>query len=129
MSNRPQCTDGYAQVLAEFGQSLLKGGEQRLELFSLEVKEEKLRMTQLFILISAALIGLWLGLTFACATLVYLLWDTHPLATLVTLGLLSFAGGTLCFILGRRCWQNAPAPFSASLEELRSDQSCLSKNN
>jgi uncharacterized membrane protein YqjE len=109
-----------------FARRLLTIGENRLELLTVEVQEERERLLHAFLLaLGAAAFGLLAGLTLTAA-IVILLWAWSHVAVLLTLTALYAAAG-IC--LWRRLagllrnWQT----LSASLDQLRKDRSCLEK--
>lgn len=99
----------------------------RLELFSLEAREERDRAVSLAAFAVIAAIAALLALMALSAFVVVLFWDEHRLAAL--------AGVTIVYLLvalwavqrlksGRG---DAPAPFAATLAELKRDAAWLSK--
>jgi uncharacterized membrane protein YqjE len=110
----------------QFARRLATIGENRLELFLLEVQEEHQRFVHAFLLaLGAAAFGLLAGLTLSAAIVVWL-WACSPVAVLFTLtGLYAAAGVYLYrrFSGLRQNWQS----FSASLDQLRKDRACLEK--
>jgi uncharacterized membrane protein YqjE len=105
---------------------LLTIGENRLELLTVEVQEEREHLLHAFLLaLGAAAFGLLTGLTLTAA-LVIGLWTYSPLGVLLTLTVLYAAAGIgLCWRLKLllRDWQT----LSASLGQLRKDRACLEK--
>jgi len=117
---------GLAATSKDFARRLLSIGENRLELLTVEVQEERERLLHAFLLaLGVAAFGLLAGLTLTAA-IVVLLWAWSPVAVLLILTALYGAGG-IC--LWRRLtkllhdWQT----FSASLDQLRKDRECLEK--
>jgi len=110
----------------EFARRLLTIGENRLELFTLEVQEERARLLRALLLaLGAAVFGLLAAMTLTAA-IVVLLWPYSPLAVLLALtGLYGAAGACLYWRLAAllREWQTLPA----SLDQLRKDRACLEK--
>jgi uncharacterized membrane protein YqjE len=110
----------------EFARRLLTIGENRLELFTLEVQEERARLLRALLLaLGAAVFGLLAAMTLTAA-IVVLLWPYSPLAVLLALtGLYGAAGVCLYWRLAAllREWQTLPA----SLDQLRKDRACLEK--
>ena len=109
-----------------FARRLLSIGENRLELLTLEVQEERERLLHAFLLaLGVAAFGLLAGMTFTAAITVWL-WAYSPVAVLLTLTGL-YGAAVVC--LGRRLtgrlrdWQT----LSASLDQLRKDRACLEK--
>jgi uncharacterized membrane protein YqjE len=107
-----------------FARRLLTIGENRLELLTVEVQEERERLLHAFLLaLGIATFGLLAGLTLTAAVAV-LLWAWLPVAVLLILtGLYGAAGICLWWRLNRllRNWQT----LSASLEQLQEDRACL----
>lgn len=105
---------------------LLTIAENRLELLTVEVQEERERLLHAFLLaLGVAAFGLLAGFTLTAA-IVVMLWAWSPLAVLLILTVLYAAiGGYLYQRLTRllRDWQTLPA----SLDQLRKDRECLEK--
>ncbi len=116
---------GLLGSLRDLGDGLLGSVQERLELVSIELQEEKLRLIQTFIWISAAVFAGLLAVVFASLTLVYLFWESARLAVLG--GLTVFYGGVLvAVVLGfRRYLARQPKPFAATLHELGEDRACI----
>ncbi len=109
-----------------FARRLLTIGENRLELLTVEVQEERERLLHAFLLaLGVATFGLLAGLTFTAAIAVWL-WAYSPLTVLFTLTGLYAAAGIWLYrrLIGvMRNWQT----LTASLEQLRKDRACLEK--
>jgi uncharacterized membrane protein YqjE len=124
-----QSTPGFRQLAAAakvLALRLLTIGENRLELLTVEVQEERERLLHAFLLaLGVAAIGLLAGMTLT-ALIVVLFWNCSRWAALLTLTALYAAVG---FFLYRklaallRDWQSLPA----SLDQLRKDRACLDK--
>jgi uncharacterized membrane protein YqjE len=124
-----ESSPGLLNSLRQFGGGLLASVQDRLELVSLELQEEKLRLIQTFILISAAFFAGAMALTFASLTLVYLFWDTARFAVLGGLALIyAVAAVAICIAL-RRFLARQPRPFAATIDELKQDRECISKED
>ena len=118
-------TPGFLASVRVLGDSLLAGVQDRLELFSVELQEEKFRLIQTFVWISAAVFTGMMALMFASLTLVYLFWESARLAVLG--GLTVFYSGALVAIViaFRRFIARQPRPFSASRQEIGEDRACI----
>jgi uncharacterized membrane protein YqjE len=109
-----------------FARRLLTIGENRLELLTVEVQQERERLLHAFLLaLGLATFGLLAGLTLTAAIVVMLL-AYSPLAVL--LALTALYGGVGIYLYRRLTgllhdWQT----LSASLEQLRKDRACLEK--
>jgi uncharacterized membrane protein YqjE len=122
-------TGSFQQLAAasrRFAERLLTIGENRLELLTVEVQEERERLLHAFLLaLGVAAFGLLAGLTLTAA-IVVLLGQYSPLAVLLTLtGLYGVAAVCLYrrLTLLLRDWQT----LSATLDQLRKDRACLEK--
>lgn len=109
--------------------TLLKTVEDRIELISAELQEEKLRLLQAFIWITAAIFAGVLAITFASLTVVYLLWDSARLAALGGLTLLYAAITVTIIVSYRRYRAKQPKPFAATLQEIKIDRVCIQPEN
>lgn len=112
-------------ALRALGDGLLASGQERLELFSVELQEEKFRLIQVFIWISAAVFTGMMAVTFASLTLVYFFWESARLGVLGGLAVF-YAGIMLAIIIAfRRYRARQPAPFAATLHEIEEDRACI----
>ena len=116
---------GILGSLRSLGDGLLANVQDRLELFSVELQEEKFRLIQTFVWISAAVFAGMMAVTFASLTLVYLFWASARLAVLGGLTLL-YAGTLLVIIIMlRRLLARRPKPFAATLHAISEDRECI----
>ena len=97
----------------------------RLELFSNELQEERLRLTQMFFLSLSALFCFGMGVLLLTVFIAVVFWDDHRLAVLGGLCILFFVSGTLMAMSLRNKAQSKPKLFSASLAELAKDREQL----
>jgi uncharacterized membrane protein YqjE len=111
--------------LRALGDSLLASVEERLELFSIDLQEEKFRLIQTFIWISVGLFTGMMAVMFASLTLVYTFWESARLAVLG--GMATFYAVTLVLIIVafRRFIARQPRPFAATLQEISQDRACI----
>ena len=111
----------------QFARRLLTIGENRLELLTVEVQEERERLLHAFLLaLGVAAFGLLAGLALTAAIVVEL-WAWSHVAVLLALTCLYGAAGICLYrrLTGLlRDWQT----LSASLDQLRKDRACLEKN-
>ena len=92
---------GFMASLRKLADSLLAGAQDRLELFAVELQEEKFRLIQIIVWISAAIFAGGMAITFASITLVYLFWESARLAVLGGLTLL-YGGAFVAVIVAFR---------------------------
>jgi uncharacterized membrane protein YqjE len=127
METPPHATGGFMGTLRVLGDSLMTTVHDRLELFSLELQEEKFRLIRTFCWISAALFTAMMTVMLASLTLVYLFWESARLAVLGGLTLLYAAALVAIILAFRRHLARLPRPFSATLDELTEDRACIRK--
>jgi len=120
---------GYLSSLRLLGDGVVASVQDRIELFAVELHEEKFRLIQTFVWISVAIFTSMMALMFASLTLVYLFWESARLAVLV--GLTLFYAGILAVVIiaFRRHLGRQPKPFAATLQELGQDRSCIRNGN
>lgn len=117
-----QLTDRTKRV----GGRLLAIVENRVELLTVEVQEERDRLMQALLLaLGLGVLGLLAGVALTAAVAV-LFWEHSPLVALLILGAL-YAGGAACLYarLRRmlRDWETLPA----TLDQLRKDRECVER--
>lgn len=128
-SSPPPPPTGLLGSFRALGDTLVAGLQERLELLSVEVQEEKFRLIQIFVWISAAVFTAMMTLAFASLTVVYLFWESARLAALggLTLG---YAGALAAIVVAfRRYLARQPKPFAATLQELTEDRTCIRTGN
>jgi uncharacterized membrane protein YqjE len=125
MEAKPPAPEGYLGALRSLGDGFLASVQERLALFTVELQEEKLRLVQTFIWISAAVFSGMMAVTFASLVLVYLFWESARLAILIGLALLYAAALVTIIVAFRRYLARQPRPFAATLHEIGEDRSCI----
>lgn len=116
---------GIVASFRALGDVMLATATDRIELISVELQEEKLRLIQIFIWISAAIFTGMMAITFASLTLVYLFWASARLAVLGGLAVLYASALLVIVIAFRRYLARQPRPFDATLQELKEDRACI----
>ncbi|MDB6169951.1 MAG: hypothetical protein JWM88_2815 [Verrucomicrobia bacterium] len=116
---------GFVRSFRVLGDGLLGMLQDRLQLLSVELHEEKFRLIQIFIWISAAVFSAMMAVTFASLTLVYLFWENARLAALVGLTVLYSAALVTIIVSFRRYLARQPRPFAATLNEIGEDRACI----
>ena len=102
--------------------------ESRLELFLLELKEERVRLLDALLLVAACLVSALMTVAMLTLTLVVIFWQEYRVAVLVllTLGYAVGAGVSFWTLRNRlRDWKS----FAATLEQIKKDRACLEKPN
>ena len=107
--------------LRDLGANLLELAWTRAELIAVEFQEEKERTAQRIILATVAALFLALGLLLAAILVIVLLWDTYRGAAAAGVTLLYTAIGAWALLRLRAMGRDSPAPFSATIDEFRTD--------
>ncbi len=129
MPSAPSGSTGFVDSFRVLGASLLGSLEDRLELFSVELQEEKFRLIQLFVWISAAIFTGIMAIAFASLTLVYLFWESARLAVLGGITV-AYSAAFVCMIVAcRRFIARQPKPFAATRQEIGDDRTCIRSKN
>ena len=115
----------FSDTSRRLGAATLDLLSDHAELFALELQEQKHHSSQQLI---------WLGITAACAfmlflllngLLIVLLWERYEHLLLIAMSAVYALAGLLCFWRIKRAHNNANAPFSASLQELKNTKERL----
>ncbi len=102
--------------------------ESRVELFLLELKEERLRVLAALLLVLAGGICALMTLVLVTFTIVVVFWNEYRITVLVALTGAYAAGAAGAFVALRRRLRRWQA-FSASLEQIKKDRACLETKN
>jgi uncharacterized membrane protein YqjE len=129
MENHDPASAGFMGAFRALGDSLLATAHDRLELFSAELQEEKFRLVQTFMWISAAVFTAMMAITFVSLTLVYLFWGSARLFVLGGFALFYAAALLAICIAFRRYLARQPQPFADTLKEIREDRTCIQPTN
>lgn len=125
MPSVPSGPPGFLDSLRTLGDGLLGSVQDRLELFSIELQEEKFRLIQTFVWICAAVFTGIMAIAFASLTLVYLFWESARLAVLGGLTLAYFGALAAIIVAFRRFIARQPTSFAATRQELGEDRACI----
>jgi uncharacterized membrane protein YqjE len=102
--------------------TLLAIAHTRLELLSVDLEEEWVRLSSMLAWTFAGLFCAGLGLVFAVLFLVLVLWDTHRLLAVGIPAILFALAAALCWRVVQSKYKNKPRLFGASLAELAKDR-------
>jgi len=127
MSDGDPKPDGWMEALRPSGDSLLGLAQSRLELFTVEFQEEKLRAIYLLIWLTIALALLVAGVLVVVGALAIFLWNAAGYIGLISLAVLTLAGAAgLLWRLHQRL-HSGPTPFNTTVTEFKKDREWLSK--
>jgi uncharacterized membrane protein YqjE len=120
---------GWLELLRRAGDSLLGLVQSRLELFTVELQEEKLRALGLLVWLGLALVLGAAGLLLGLGALALFLWEMTGYAGLVGLALVTLASAAGLLWAMRRRIRRGPLPFSQTIAEFRKDRECLRRKD
>jgi uncharacterized membrane protein YqjE len=96
-----------------------------VQLFGIELQEEKERVAELAVLGACALVLFFMVLQLVTLLIVVALWDSYRLHALVGLALLYGGLGVIAVVMIRRKLDGHPDPFAATVGELEKDRDQL----
>lgn len=111
-----------------FTRSLLGLMQARVELFSVELQEEKLRAIRLMGWFAAAITLAVAGVLLAIGALAIFLWQIAGYAGLVGLALVTFGSGGIMMWFIHRYITHGPPPFVETATEFRKDMESFQEN-
>ncbi|MFQ3671365.1 MAG: phage holin family protein [Verrucomicrobiia bacterium] len=99
----------------------------RLDLFSVEVREEVIRVIQLLLLVSGAIFFTAIGLVVGTFTLMLLVWDHETLRAIFLIGFTFLYLGAAAWagLRAKSMIERGHLPFEETLNQLRKDRECL----
>ncbi len=125
MASAPPAPAGYLDSVRSLASGVLASAQDRIELFSVELQEEKLRLIQSFIWISVIVFTAMMAITFASLGIVYWFWESARLVALGGLTVL-YAGALVALVVAFRGFlARQPRPFAATLDVLEADRTCI----
>lgn len=125
----PTRESGFFSSLKQLVSTALEIAQVRLELVGTEVEREKRRLFDGLLWGALALLCVGLGLALLCGFVVLLFWDGYRLAAIGVLSLLFIGLGVFLALHTRKKMRNQHTMFSASLNELKQDQTALRPQN
>jgi uncharacterized membrane protein YqjE len=106
----------------------LAGVENRIELFLVELREERIRIFEGLLLGFAAAVLGFMALLVVTVTLVVIFWDSARVPVLVVL-----SAGYFLAVIGLlwrlNVWLRKWSSFSTTLDEIKKDRACLDKKS
>ena len=105
--------------------TLLGLAQVRLELLSVEVREEALWLGEILLYGAIALTMLSVGVAFLAIFLTVLLWDSHRLLALAVFATLFLSGGFMAAWVARHRVRQGSRLFAESIRELQQDRAKL----
>ena len=102
----------------------LATAQNRLELFRVEAREEKIRIFQIILLVSALMVLGTLAVALATFAIAIVVWQSRSLIILPCV-IAIYAIGAYAAWRALRARLNGEDPFAATSEELRKDRECI----
>ena len=119
---------GVFAALRRMCDTALKLVYNRLELFTVELQEEKLRAVDLLLRVGAIVVLGFMTLIAATALIVVWLWDISPVGVLAGVTLLyGLSAAGLGYTIHQKL-QHGPRPFAGTLAEFKKDRECLGRH-
>lgn len=97
----------------------------RLEIFSVELEEEGVRVRELFFLVQVSLFFLGVGLLLATLFILLIFWDSHRLTALAAFAALYLVAGIGTTLVLRHKLRSRPRFLGATMAELSKDRDHL----
>ena len=118
---------GLRASLARAASALVGLLSTRAELASVELAEERERLTRRLALVAVGGLLLAFAALFAGAWVIVLFWDSHRLWAIAAVALAHLAGGAILLAKSRAIGRDAPSPFAATIDELKKDKEMLER--
>ena len=101
--------------------------QSRLELFLVELKEERIRLFDALLLVAVGVVCALMTLALLTFTLVVIFWDNRVIVLVALTLAYGIAAGASFWTLRNRLrhWQS----FAATLDQIKKDRACLQKPN
>lgn len=128
MDGTPPTEDGVWSAAARWLRTLRGVAENRLELFLVELKEERVRLFEALLLAAFGMVCALMALVLLTLTVAVVFWETHRLLVLALLAL-AYAGAAAAALVSLRARLQRWQAFAETLEQLKKDRSCLEKPN
>ncbi len=128
MSEATETKPGVWASLQRILDTLLATAQNRVELFAVELQEEKCRLAEAILCAAAAAALGMMTLTLVTFTVVILFWENGRIPALVGLSMLYLVGTALAW-RALRSRLKARSAFTGTLEELKKDRACLDTDN
>src|SRR5260221_8049030 len=128
MSETPQTEDGLLAPVTRLLKTLVNLLENRLELFLVEVQEERVRLVEVLLLAAMGGLAALMTLILITLTVVVIFWENHRVLVLVLFTLAYAAAAAVAFwTLPSRL--NPWRAFTATLEQIKKDRPWIEKQD
>jgi uncharacterized membrane protein YqjE len=128
MDEAPSGEGGVFSTVTRLLQRLRDTAEVRLELFLLELKEERIRVVDALLLTGIAIVFALMTLVMLTLTVVVIFWDSHRLLVLGVITVIYAVAATVAILKLRSRLQRWES-FSATIGEFKKDSECFKQPN
>ena len=128
MDATPPTEGGLVPTVMRMFQTLRDVAGNRLELFLVELKEERVRMVEALLLAAVGMVCALMALALVTLTVLLVFWDTCRLPVLVVLTAV-YAGAAGMALMKLRSRLKHWQAYSATLGEFKKDCECFKKPN
>ena len=116
---------GTSSSTRRLGAAVLGLLHSHVELFGIELQEQKSRTVSLLLFAGLALVFALLALVALSGLILILLWDNYRMAGMVGLAVFYVLAGIFCALRLKAAVFDESSPFSGTLEELANDRERL----
>ncbi len=99
--------------------------QNRIELFAVELEEQKIRFVRVLALVAAAVFLANTAILVVTVTIVVVVGEAARVPVLIGLSLVYIVAALLAFRAVRNELKSSPAPFEGSISELKKDRQCV----
>ena len=103
--------------------------QNRIELFALEIQEEKARLLRTLVLSAAAFFLAGVAVVMVTLTIVFVAGESARVPLLIALSLFYVLAAVAVCLALRKQLRSAPPPFHETVSELKKDRNWLSPRN
>lgn len=128
MDETPPSEGGIFSGVARLFQTLRDTAANRVELFLVELQEERIRLIDALLWVAVAIVCALMTLLMITLMVVVIFWDTHRLLVL-SLVTVAYAVAAVVAMVKLRSQLQRWRAFSATLEQIKKDYSCFKPPN
>jgi uncharacterized membrane protein YqjE len=121
MAEPEASSSGLFSSLRKLCDSVLAAAQNRVELFAVELREEKCRAVEILLWASGAMFLSMMALTTVTLTIIISYWETAKVPALIGVSVFYVATASVAF-LGLRKRLKGPLPFDDTITELKKDR-------
>jgi|SRR5579862_5107507 len=129
MGDKAPPPPGILESLRKLGRTGVALLQNRLELFSVELEEQKVRLVRVLVLAGAAIFLGNTALLAVSATIVVAAGERARLGVLIGLSVVYLGAAVWAALALRKELRSAPPPFQDSVAELKKDSTWLNPHN